>query len=48
MMRDYPKYAEYIESNCEKGMTEEEAEKWAEDCQVYEDKMQAKIKAMHD
>lgn len=32
--------------------TEEEAEKaaeeWAEDCQVYEDKMQAKIKAMHD
>ena len=28
MMRDYPKYAEYIESNCEKGMTEEEAEKF--------------------
>ena len=28
MMRDYPKYAEYIESYGEKGMTEEEAEKF--------------------
>ena len=28
MMRDYPKYAEYVESNCERGMTKEEAKKF--------------------